>query len=474
MQRTRTTDRGPPAGVVEVHTVEQLGPNMSKLPNGNLLCRNVPVARVGWLIYGPGEVPVKAGSQGVAYVERTTDTLFNDKTLGSIMGAAVTIGHPPVDVTPANFKTYGKGFAFNVRKGTGDDAEVALADLMLTDHALIADVLAGKREVSLGYDADYRDNGGGIGQQHNITANHIALVERGRCGPRCAIGDREYQLQPPATSRKGKEMNRVKLNKRTADSQAVIDARAALAAAEADGEGEDGATHIHIHTGDSAPRVALKAGGEADPTGAEDRLTALETGFATVVESLAEIATSIKTIDEAVKAGPLAAKTGDETSYKDDDESDEAKAWREKMKKKTGDRAALETGYQALMAQAEVLVPGFRTPTFDAAAVRATTIDRMCQTRKTVLGVLDATEPGKALLDAVDGTKTRDFATMDCADAAVLFKAAAAAKALGNNRQAIGDSKHVPVLDKPVGGAKMPTAAEINEANKKFWEARGQ
>ena len=50
--RAKTLDRGPPGGGLQVHATEQLSANMRRLPNGNLLCMNVPVARTGWLIYG--------------------------------------------------------------------------------------------------------------------------------------------------------------------------------------------------------------------------------------------------------------------------------------------------------------------------------------------------------------------------------------------------------------------------------------
>lgn len=64
-----------------------------------------------------------------------------------------------------------------------------MADLLVTDKDAIEAVLAGKVEISLGYDADYTEVSKGKGMQSNIVVNHIALVDKGRCGSRCSIGD---------------------------------------------------------------------------------------------------------------------------------------------------------------------------------------------------------------------------------------------------------------------------------------------
>ena len=84
----------------------------------------------------------------------------------------------------------------NPRRGEGELKNFVVADLIVYDEETIADIEAGKREVSAGYNPDYLevldDNGNvvpGVGEQANIIFNHLALVDRGRCGPRCSIGD---------------------------------------------------------------------------------------------------------------------------------------------------------------------------------------------------------------------------------------------------------------------------------------------
>lgn len=468
-----------------VYTVEQLGPNRSLLPNGNLLCRNVPIARSGWLIYGPGEVPVKPGPNGVAYVERTNDSLFDEKCVGSFVGAAVTNDHPEVDVTPENFERYSSGFVLTVRRGSGADHDVLLADLVITRRKTIDDILAGKVEVSAGYDADYMDLGNGAGKQLNLIGNHVALVARGRCGPRCAIGDQEYE--PPSTKERSNMTTRVKnvgaSRRATIDEaglaalrQRAADAVADLSAAES-GESTDAADegiHVHIH-GDAqgAP------GARTTDAATLDRITELETSL----ETLTDIVTTgfaaliaAKTGDGAPAAA--AADEPDEDDTGTDEEKAAKKAAREAKKTKdaeTRDSAALQTSYTELMSHAEVLVPGFKVPTFDAAATRATTVDRMCTSRKLCLSQFaTADAAGAAMLKSLNGGQDLDIVSMDCAAAATLFTQAAGAKAALNNMQATQGAHRTgdALSGIPAGGKKPPTIAEINEANRKFWEGK--
>lgn len=476
-----------------VYTVEQLGPNREMLPNGNLLCKNVPIARTGWLIYGPGEVPVAPAANGMSYVERTSDALFNPITMGSFLGSAVVNDHPPEDVSPENWSRYSGGFTLNVRRGTGDDADVLLADLMVTRKDLIADILAGKVEVSAGYDAGYEDLGGGAGKQHHIVGNHIALVKTGRCGPRCAIGDQAYQVNPETqpedistmataatTARPTRRRNTIDSSAldalRVRAQEAVEDLRLAE-----DEAGEDDSVHVHIHNGGAA-------GDPRQRTGDEDRLGALETGLeelrAMITDGFAALAKP--TITTTAATGDAAAVDDDDKkTYDAEDDSDEAKAWRAKMKaKKTGDAAyeegsskALATSYAALVASAEVLVPGFKVPTFDAAYARAKTVDRMCSARRLCLSQLHATADGAALLKGLSGGGAPDIVSMDCPAAKALFDSAATARSVLNNLAAQAGGKRTgdaaAATDPAAAGApKTPTIAEMNEANRKFWEGK--
>lgn len=174
------------------YTSEQLSPRMSKTPEGFLLCEEVPIARIGKLVYSPDEIDgIEPGDDGLIHVYRDEETLFSPETLASFEGKSITIGHPPEFVDPENFKQYDKGTVFNVRRGTGDKSEMMVADLLVKAADAIQKVLAGLREISNGYDADYEQVSKGLARQKNIKGNHVAFVEAGRCGSSCKIGDQK-------------------------------------------------------------------------------------------------------------------------------------------------------------------------------------------------------------------------------------------------------------------------------------------
>lgn len=476
--RRRTLDfEGAGDGRVQAYTKEQLGPNRALLPNGNLICYSVPLARTGWLIYGPDEVPVKPGQRGVSYVERTADTLFAPDTVASFQGAALTIDHPDEDVDPTNWDKLAGGYVINPRRGTGDDADVLLGDIIVTRKRFIDAILGGLMEVSPGYDADYRDSGGGLGSQHNILGNHVALVKRGRCGPRCAIGDAAFQageaedLEVPQTTHQesysmpaanqGAPLARRPI---TPDlkRRRVLDAQAELEAAQADldaGVPEDG-VHVHVHNYGDAPR------GEGD--GARTMDAAIEERFGAIESTLGDIGETLKTL----------AKTRDGDMGDDDDDLDEDEKKKRAAEKagkagKTGDSAALLTSYTELASQAEILQPGFKVPTFDAEMTRAKTVDRMCAVRRKVLDGFGADAAGATILAAVSGGAAPDVLGMDCAGVAALFKSASVAKAAANNAAtATRDAAHKASVGVRAVAAGVPSIASINAQNAKYWEGK--
>jgi Uncharacterized protein conserved in bacteria (DUF2213) len=195
-RRTITLDRD--ARDIEYYTTEELGPKRERTPEGFLICYDVPVARTGEMIYGPGETPVPTGRDGRVKIHRHEKEVFDAKSMRSLNGKPVTDDHPPVDVDPKNWRFYTRGMVVNPRRGEGEHKNFLVADLIVLDQDLIDDIESGKREVSCGYNPDYLqllDEDGepipGEGEQINIIYNHLALVDRGRCGARCSIGDRK-------------------------------------------------------------------------------------------------------------------------------------------------------------------------------------------------------------------------------------------------------------------------------------------
>lgn len=192
-KRVVTWDR---SADLEYYTTEELGPNREHTPEGFLICYDVPVARTGEMIYGPDETPIKVGSDGRVRITRSEAEVFAPKSLASLQGKPVTDDHPPVDVAPDNWRFYTRGFVQNPRRGEGEHKNFVVVDMVIYDAEMISDIIAGKNQVSAGYNPDYLevldDNGDvipGVGEQANILFNHIAIVDSARCGPRCSIRD---------------------------------------------------------------------------------------------------------------------------------------------------------------------------------------------------------------------------------------------------------------------------------------------
>lgn len=432
------------------HAPKMVGRTRSMTPEGFLLCRDVALARTGWMIYAPGETPVKVGELGITTIARDAATLFASTSIQSFMGKPVTNDHPPKGVSPENWRTCAVGTVHNVRQGTGDSHDLLLGDLLITDAQAIRDVQNGKVEVSAGYEATYEQTGPGEGRQLNIIGNHIALVERGRCGPRCAIGDQSPNLKGrskmPSPAKK-----RVTLSAETR--AMILDTAAALAEEEAaGGDEETGGVHVHIHNApvkDDGNEIggAMNEGKNTDPA-MDARIVAIEKS----VTDLAKIVT-----DAVASFGGTPALVGDANAVVEDHEG----------AGKAGDSAALETGFKAVVSDAEILVPGFQVPTFDAKASRKVTVDSMCGVRRKALDAFGATTAGARVLMAVNGgAATLDTAKMQCGDVAALFRAAAGAQKLLTNKSMTGDAAHLPAQRIAVEPAKRMTIADMQAANR--------
>ena len=173
-------------------TVEHLSPHMEKTSEGYLLCRDVPISRVGEFEYSGLEVGIPSKG-GRVLMTRTADELFRPETIQSFNAKPVVIGHARF-ADPENWKDITVGIVQNVRRGQGDQADELLADLLLTDRKGIDLVESGRlREVSCGYDASPVVDGDGKGHQVGIVGNHVALVEKARCGRACKIRDSEMK-----------------------------------------------------------------------------------------------------------------------------------------------------------------------------------------------------------------------------------------------------------------------------------------
>ena len=163
---------------------------MTKTPEGYLICLGVPIARTGKQKYLSGELGIEDSAPDKTYdVLRVEDEVFSPATVASFEGKPVTDDHPMESVDTGNVQAYSCGHAQNVRRGTGSDSDLLIADLFITDKKLIEDIQNGRREVSCGYDCEYAQDDDGKIYQRAIRGNHVAVVSAGRAGHRVAIKD---------------------------------------------------------------------------------------------------------------------------------------------------------------------------------------------------------------------------------------------------------------------------------------------
>lgn len=175
-----------------------ISPHQIETGEGFLICKSVPIARVGEQDYLGSEVnqPDKA----VVKVYRDADEVFAPSAIASFEGKPFTNDHPPVLLDADNAKDYAVGHVQNVRRGTGEMTGYLLADIHIHDSATISDIQNGKREISCGYECEFVDNGDGTLSQRHIIGNHVALVTEGRAGAGASIMDNK-QTKPKERKR---------------------------------------------------------------------------------------------------------------------------------------------------------------------------------------------------------------------------------------------------------------------------------
>ncbi len=131
-------------------------------------------------------------SEGNTWGElRTADEVFHPDSMASFQLSVVTEGHPDDMVSVDNVKDVQVG---QVGTDVRQDGRFLVASFLITDAAAIASVEDGTmRQLSGGYTADVIIESGthdGVdfaARQTKIRGNHVAKVDRGRCGPNCAL-----------------------------------------------------------------------------------------------------------------------------------------------------------------------------------------------------------------------------------------------------------------------------------------------
>jgi hypothetical protein len=500
---------------------EKLGATQSFTPEGFLLCMNVPVARTGLMMYAPGEIPVTPGRDGIIRITRTAEDLFRPETLASFNGKPIANDHPEETITPLTWQGTSVGHMQAIRRGSGVTDDVMYADFMICEAQAIEDVRAGKREVSLGYDADYVEDSPGYGRQTNIIGNHVAMVDKGRCGPRCSIGDRiapTFGAQQEDTE-VASWQERMGIAVRTKDFRSMDALMGELAGRDdslpnpagpgdplATGAGPDASnTHriiVNVHGG-AKPDVSGDAGAGAPPApgaapGAPSAPGAPPAGAPAgdpMHACMQQINATLQQILAAVSGGeetdPPGEGEGGEEDEPDggdsippqtDDDMEDLTGDTEvalvqkpmnnpgtrdrKITKKAParDSAGLAAQFQDVIARAEVLAPGISVPTFDAKATAVKTADSIARLQRRAIKAAMEDAIGKQAVAPFMGPKPAPLATMDCACLNGIFMGASELMKHANTKGPKGS----PTADGPRKGT--PTLAEMNKMNREFWD----
>lgn len=444
---------------MKFHTTEKLGPKQSLTPEGFLLCLDVPLARTGMMIYGPDETPIKASADGLVRIFREESEVFNDITLASANGKPVVNEHPDSDVLPENWLQLAKGVCLNPRRGLGAMDDLMVGDLLITVPEEIEAVQAGKREISLGYDADYEQTAEGAGKQTNIIINHIALVESGRCGPRCAIGDHNHEVQlllkkEPEMAKGNKFKDMLMKAFKAKDAEEVE--KMAEGMNDEDMGGAEGETHIHIHNNaDPIP---------SGPTADEDEPDEMKK---TADAEMAAWRTSTDERLEALEKGMTGTGDADDPETMDAMEGEMPEGVTKDQARKAKDSAYLTDSFQETVSLAEIIAPGIRIPTFDRAARPASSLKSICALRSQALDLAYAQPQTRGLIDELLAGKTLDTKKMTCDATRSLFRSVAALKKTENKKATFSVSDNEKNQTRGV-----KTIADLNKLNAEYYNKK--
>ena len=452
-----------PGAVNDIFTIGSVGQTRERLPDGSLLCRNVPFARTGTMVYDQSEFaggedvngdPITS-PDGVVIVHRDGDILFSEPTIESFEAAPITVKHPPMFLNPDNRSEYDEGSIRNVRRGEGILSDYLLTDMIVRGRkGLDAVEDQGISEVSPGYDADYEPipDRPGHYKQTRIVGNHLAIVERGRGGRGVRIGD--HESKPMAFKKKtwGQKL------------------MAAITTQDADGIEEairEGADEMPERI---EPRLDAK-------TEDDDINTVGENDDKFHTEMMAAISGLGDKIDALVAA--MTTKTTDEDQTEKDccDEGEDQKKEDEKAVAETEDEAAcltdegkaVPTGDAAFSAvkldtlkTAEILAPGIKRGTMDSATSPA---EQRAAIKAMRVAALETglRGPNGSVIRRYLGAQPPKNMTADAVF--VAFRAAGDAMSEANRKSSFTRPK---LAAQPQAGG-IVTTADINARNRAFY-----
>lgn len=166
---------------------QPLSPKIDKTTG--FLTAPVKLARIGIQYYLGAELGMKDRLIEQIGVFRSPEEVFHPDSIKSFINLVVTDDHPSGFVTIDNVKLLQKGQVSEVMKTDGGLVGV----VTITDKDQIGKANNGKNEVSVGYSNQLKKEKGTFDGneyefvQTHIRANHLAIVDAGRCGPSCKL-----------------------------------------------------------------------------------------------------------------------------------------------------------------------------------------------------------------------------------------------------------------------------------------------
>ena len=515
--RRDVSDKSP----LRFYTIESISENRSYTPEGYLLCEGATLSRTGSMLYKADEVPVTAGSDGLVTVVRYDEDVFKPEAVASANGKSVCNNHPAEgqDITPENWRALEVGVILHPRRGTGEKHDCLVADLLIKDEKAIKLIESGKVQLSCGYDADYEEIKPGYARQFGIIINHVAIVENGRCGPRCAIMDEDtLKLKSPSGTGNEKMTGDINsalanlsaaLNKSnlTRDNGSMADEQEILTLAleglnnrladlerrlpvrdrrrrDDDDDDDDRRSRDRRHHNDRysrddddddwRSRDRRDARRRDDDDDDDDRRSRDDDD-----DRRSRDRRDVRRRDDDDDD----RRSRDRRDVRRDDDDDahftdkrtrnnelevEAGEKNKDRVHKAKDSALLEDSWKETISLAECLLPGVQAPKFTRDAKPGDTLTALCEFRKSVLSATFTKPEGRALILELNRGEAPDFKGMSCAAARSLFRdCAIIAKRTNNTSRVTADTTTFGLVK--VNNPVVGNPAEYNKWAQAHW-----
>lgn len=162
--------------------------------NGFWDIKNNPISKIGVFPYLGRNISPELEPNKIYYVYRPADELFNEETIKSFNDTPVPLvdEHEMIGkgFTPAEEKGI-EGVVSNVRR----EGDKLIGDISIYSEKMKQRIESGKKDLSMGYFCSYELADGDYNGEHydaiqrNIRANHVAVVDNGRCGSDVCVYD---------------------------------------------------------------------------------------------------------------------------------------------------------------------------------------------------------------------------------------------------------------------------------------------